>query len=133
MKFEHRIPPYLASVFAQPWVTNDTRIHLLYDFLEETKSEVLFSLDYSAYRSDKCRGEIDSDSFRITEIEDDGICFKDTLKGEVYVEFEEYAHYGCRDMNNSHDHQVGIPFKILPDSELIEFTVLEEFERYDEI
>jgi hypothetical protein len=83
MEKKYKIPKYLSEFFAEDWVSDESRIHVLFDFLNENEKEIIFDFDLSAYRSDKCRGEIDGETIKIAEIENDGVSFQTKYSGPL--------------------------------------------------
>lgn len=50
----------------------------------------------------------------ITSLEDGGLFLEpDRKHGHVYIEFDEEAYYGCRDLNKFEDHQEQVNFEII--------------------
>ena len=133
MKQRIPIPKELSVVFASQWISAETKETVLYEYFEEFRDEIISHFDLGPYRSDKVRGEVDADSVAFTSKENDGIVMHDFNSGAVYIEFDEEAYYGCKDMNTFYDHQEKTPFRIDPEMEIIEFDLLEDFERDDEI
>lgn len=79
----------------------------------------------SAYRHDE-RGTIDACDIKVAQ---DAVALGPALKGTVYLEFEESAHYGCRDMDRQYDHHVGIPFQIFLEESVMVLAFRDEVQR----
>lgn len=79
----------------------------------------------SAYRHDE-RGTIDSCDIKVAE---DGVELSGDLSGAVWLDFEESAHYGCRDMDHQYDHNVRIPFQIVLEDSVLILAYTEEIHR----
>jgi hypothetical protein len=83
------------------------------------------------YCQDKLRGTVFEDTIEIAE---DGVLLKDETHGTVFIEFSEEAHYGCKDMNDVHDHSPEIPFTLdLSGGTLVLHGMEEQIREPDEV
>ncbi|MBS0658591.1 MAG: hypothetical protein JSR82_10155 [Verrucomicrobia bacterium] len=79
----------------------------------------------SGYRQDE-RGTIDSCDIKVAH---DGVELGPGLAGAVWLDFEESAHYGCRDLDNHYDHNVRIPFHVVLEEEVLVLAFTNEVHR----
>lgn len=79
----------------------------------------------TAYRHDE-RGTIDACDIKVAE---DGVELGPGLRGAVCLDFEESAHYGCRDMDKQYDHNVKIPFHIELEESVLVLAFRDEVRR----
>jgi hypothetical protein len=103
-----------------------------YSLAEETRNDILRAVLEEA--TDQMAPLVDPymkhDRGTLSEevsISDDGVSFDPkTNKGALYINFQEEAYYGCKDMNDFPYHDVEIPFFIDPRTLTLTLTFMDE-------
>lgn len=125
-----QLPDELVMLLKSDIYSNQTRVGAIHDFISNILGE--FYQYLRAYQSDEARGTICDDSLELVDLENDGVEFS-AETGIFHITFSEEAWYGCRDMNNFHEHEENIPFTIDLDSNLFIAHFYNQPYRDDEI
>jgi len=123
---EHQIPisDELAEILTRPDLRTETKEDLIRSMIESRCEELEELLQ--PYLNDTIRGTIAADSIKLS---DDAVALKDDDSGTVWVEFDEEAYYGCRDMDKLDDHTEQLELKVLPYRNCILLRGIDRHER----